>query len=534
MTHVEPLMKSMRPETRSSKACSKKRRLCSLLAATALSVAAAAASAAPFAYVTNAFAPSVSVVDTATQQVTATVAFPAGSVPFAVAVTPDLKKVYVTSMDAGSTCGPSNAVFVIDAAANTLGASPIAVGCEPTGLAIAPDGKHAYVASQFDSTVTVIDTAADAAVATITLPRGSTLANIAISPDGQRAFVTAVGSNAVFVIDTSSNTVVGTPIVVGMSPVGIAVSPDGSRIYVTNDDLAGTVSVIDTASSTVVSTLAAGNYPAAVAFTPDGRFAYVAASSIIAVIDTASATVVTGFGNGATSIAISEDGRQAYAGSEGGNTVAVIDVASNTVTATIGGMNSPRGVAARPIAPGTPVPNVVGATQAAATAAITGAGLALGTVTLQASGTVAPGNVISQDPAAFALADSGAAVSLVVSSGIPVPDVTGKTQAAATSAITAAGLVVGKVTQQSSAMVATGSVISQSPASGTHVAGGAAVDLVVSSGAGSGGGGGGGMDVWSLLGLAALGLVMRRSASAAIRPVAVPCPGAPRRAGIEV
>ncbi len=58
---------------------------------------------------------------------------------------------------------------------------------------------------------------------------------------------------------------------------------------------------------------------------------------------------------------------------------------------------------------------------------------------------------------------------------IAVPNVTGQTQAAATSAITGAGLTVGTVTQQSSSTVASGSVISQSPAAGTNVASGSAV-----------------------------------------------------------
>src|SRR5205085_5182913 len=80
---------------------------------------------------------------------------------------------------------------------------------------------------------------------------------------------------------------------------------------------------------------------------------------------------------------------------------------------------------------------------------------------------------------------SGSAVSLVVSSGpaqIAVPNVVGQMQAAAASAITGAGLTVGAVTQQSSSRVASGSVISESPAAGTKVASGSAVSLVVSTG----------------------------------------------------
>jgi len=63
------------------------------------------------------------------------------------------------------------------------------------------------------------------------------------------------------------------------------------------------------------------------------------------------------------------------------------------------------------------VPNVVGLTQSAATAAITGANLVVGTVTQQSSASVPAGNVISQSPLAAASVAPGSAVSLVVSTG---------------------------------------------------------------------------------------------------------------------
>lgn len=63
------------------------------------------------------------------------------------------------------------------------------------------------------------------------------------------------------------------------------------------------------------------------------------------------------------------------------------------------------------------VPNVVGQAQAAAEAAITAAGLTVGTVTQQCSDSVAKGNVISQNPAGGTTAAAGTSVSLVVSSG---------------------------------------------------------------------------------------------------------------------
>ena len=63
------------------------------------------------------------------------------------------------------------------------------------------------------------------------------------------------------------------------------------------------------------------------------------------------------------------------------------------------------------------VPNVAGLSQSAAEAAIISAGLTVGSVTQEASATVAAGNVISQNPAANDSVSQGSAVALVVSSG---------------------------------------------------------------------------------------------------------------------
>jgi serine protease len=158
-------------------------------------------------------------------------------------------------------------------------------------------------------------------------------------------------------------------------------------------------------------------------------------------------------------------------------------------------------------------PNVVAQSRTAAATALAAADLELGGVTTQVSGTVATGNVISQSVVAGASVAPGTAVAIVVSSGPPppvaVPSVVGQTQAAATSALTGAGFVLGTVTTESSTTVPSGNVISQSPAAGTSVPSGTSVSLVVSSGSpgvggpfgggGGGGGGGGALDAQSLL-----------------------------------
>jgi beta-lactam-binding protein with PASTA domain len=133
----------------------------------------------------------------------------------------------------------------------------------------------------------------------------------------------------------------------------------------------------------------------------------------------------------------------------------------------------------------TTVPDLKGLTQDAATMAIIGAKLKVGTIAQQTSNTVATGSVTSQDPAGGSPLAQGSPVNLVISSGpqmVAVPDLGGLTQAAATAAVTGAKLKVGTIAQQTSNTAAAGSVISQDPASGNSLAQGSPVNLVISSG----------------------------------------------------
>ena len=57
------------------------------------------------------------------------------------------------------------------------------------------------------------------------IPVGTNPVGVAITPDGKHAYVANVNSNNVSVIDTATNTVVGTPIPVVNGPEGVAVTP---------------------------------------------------------------------------------------------------------------------------------------------------------------------------------------------------------------------------------------------------------------------------------------------------------------------
>src|SRR5436190_1545340 len=105
---------------------------------------------APQAYITNFIDNTVSVIDTATNTVTAP-PVPVGVIPSGVAVTPDGAHVYVGNFS-------SNTVSVIDTATNAVTAT-VMVGLNPEGIAVTPDGAHVYVGNFFGNTVSVIDTA---------------------------------------------------------------------------------------------------------------------------------------------------------------------------------------------------------------------------------------------------------------------------------------------------------------------------------------------------------------------------------------
>lgn len=129
------------------------------------------------------------------------------------------------------------------------------------------------------------------------------------------------------------------------------------------------------------------------------------------------------------------------------------------------------------------VPDVSGMSQAEARQALEAAGLTMGTTSTEDNGSVASNSVIRTDPVAGTSVQRGSSVNLVLSSGqVTVPDLAGMTQEQARQALSQLGLSVGNVTQEESSTVAQGQIISTTPASGTQVASGSEVAIVVSSG----------------------------------------------------
>lgn len=130
------------------------------------------------------------------------------------------------------------------------------------------------------------------------------------------------------------------------------------------------------------------------------------------------------------------------------------------------------------------VPDLAGTSEAAAKKALEDRNLTPGKASEDWHDSVDKGRVISSSPAAGTEVKRDASVSYVVSKGpepVDVPTVTGKTADAATSALEDAGLEATRAEDAYSSSVPKGSVISQSPASGTLTPGGT-VTLTVSKG----------------------------------------------------
>ncbi len=242
----------------------------------------------------------VDVIDTSANAVIATVPLPAISSAALPVITPNGQHLYVPDRNSGT-------VTVIDTAKNAITGSPISVGSSCAALAITPDGTSIYAANPLDSAIIRIDTRANTATQSISVGLGNP-SDVVITPDGRRAYVSipTPGESTVDVIDTSTNSVTAEIPLPGSQelPFGLAVTPDGSTVYVaeqvvffaptpTDTGLSGLL-VIDTATNTVISGIFFGFRPFQVAITPDGSLVYVTDmnTASVTVVATATNTIV--------------------------------------------------------------------------------------------------------------------------------------------------------------------------------------------------------------------------------------------------
>ena len=204
---------------------------------------------------------------------------------------------------------------------------PISQGTSyPTGIAITPDDKTAYVVLDTNNTLAKIDLTAKTPVQGKQIRVGNVPHSVVISPDGKTAYVSNEAGRIANENDFQqySN---GVPVVAA---------------YPTGATASGTVSVVDLSSFKVTHSIETGLHPTGMAFWGNRLLVANAYSDTLSVIDTATDKAVrkidlglpirvprdrkAAYGAGPNSIAVDEKNNIAYVALYNANTIAVVDL----------------------------------------------------------------------------------------------------------------------------------------------------------------------------------------------------------------
>ena len=220
----------------------------------------------------------------------------AGTGPFAIAISPDGKSVYVANYISNGPDGISQYTVGPDGALSPMTPATVAGGDGPAGIAVSPDGKSVYVTNDnvigpgAISQYSVGPTGALSPMTPATVAGGSNPVGIAVSPDGKSVYVTnqgAIGPDGIsqYTVgpDGALSPMTPATVAAGNSPFAIAIGPDGKSAYVANLGALGmngvseySVGADGALSPMTPATVAAGNNPLGIAVSPDGTSVYVA------------------------------------------------------------------------------------------------------------------------------------------------------------------------------------------------------------------------------------------------------------------
>jgi YVTN family beta-propeller protein len=257
----------------------------------------------------------------------------------------------------------SNTVSVIDPASNAVIAT-IPVGKRPRGIHLTRDNKSLFVALSGspiggpgvkDQDLPPADKEADgiALIDVATgqfkekLNSGSDPEQFDLSSDQRTLYVSNEDESQVSIVDVASRKVTA-QLDVGMEPEGVTTTPDGRHVYITCES-ENEVHVLDTAKRQIVAKFKTAERPRSVAFTPDGKKAYVTTGrggTVVAInTDTdAIAGTVANVGARPWGIAITPDGQTLYTANGPSNDVSVIDTKTLSIKTHIPAGTSPWGV----------------------------------------------------------------------------------------------------------------------------------------------------------------------------------------------
>jgi YVTN family beta-propeller protein len=271
------------------------------------------------AYIANLQGGDVSVFDVATRTVTGSIPIEAGPPQF-VAFSPDGGRAYVSVYTENNSI---NGVVVVDTASQSV-VTTVPVGKHPFALAVTPDGKEIFVPCHDDGRLYVLSASENKVISQIPVEPNPHF--VTFTSDGRSAYVANHESNLISVVDVASRQVSAT-IPVGRSPHSLALAPDGRKAYVVNYD-GGDVSVVDTVAREEIAHIGVGANPQSVAFAPDGRHAYVVndGANNLSVIEsqTEKVTSTVPLGASPTVVAVTPDGQSAVVTNIGDNSLSVL------------------------------------------------------------------------------------------------------------------------------------------------------------------------------------------------------------------
>ena len=309
------------------------RALLALVASLTLAIPAALA-AGPKAYVGNFKDNTVSVIDTGVGAVVATVPVAAG--PHGMSSAPDGRTIYVSG-------DGSSSVSVIDTATDRV-TGTIEVGKSPHGLAMLPDGRTMLVGVYGEDRIAFVDTATQAVSGSVAVAKPHT---IAVRPDGKVAYVASQepGKFALVVVDLRARAVLRT-LPLDKPPRDLEFGWDGKALYYTVAGLSA-VEVLDPTSDKVVAEIPTGASPHIASNfrgAPAGT-AVVQGPGELLLFDPNSNTPMRSIAVGKQPhwVAAMPNGQRVYVTNEGSNDVTVIDFGTGQ-TSTIAVGTAPRKV----------------------------------------------------------------------------------------------------------------------------------------------------------------------------------------------
>jgi YVTN family beta-propeller protein len=308
-------------------------------------------SSAPRIYVTNEVSGDLSVIDSASLTVVATV--PLGKRPRGIHPSADGKTLYV-ALSGTPIAGPdvdestlpppdksADGIGVFDVAQNKL-VRMIPGGSDPENFDVSKDGKQLYISNEDISAMSIVDIASGKIEKTIKM--GGQPEGVKTSPDGKRVFITSEEDGTIAVLDAAAGRIIAT-FKVGHRPRSVAFVHNGSRAYINAENDGGIV-LVDAKHFKMLKAISLGQpgviKPMAVLLSPDASRLYISTGrgQQVFTIDTATNTVLGSVtvGKRPWGIALSPDGKTLYSANGPSNDVTAVNLKTNTVVgkATVG------------------------------------------------------------------------------------------------------------------------------------------------------------------------------------------------------